>query len=70
LSLSRSWVIFTRERWAWHWARRNAPEWAALMQRRAEWCLANYELRPQARGFVGYEMRREGAHWTFANRAN
>jgi hypothetical protein len=61
----KSWVILTRERYAWHWARDHAIAWTPVMQRRAALCLSQYELRPEARGLVGMEMSRKGGRWTY-----
>jgi hypothetical protein len=38
--LSRSTLV--RERWAWHWAQRNALRWTPEMRRHADRCLEHY----------------------------
>ena len=39
----RSQAVLVRERWAWHWAKRNALDWTPAMQRHADWCLESYK---------------------------
>ena len=46
----RSQAVLVREHWAWHWAKRHAPDWTPAMQRHADWCLESYkrdESNPQ-----------------------
>ena len=47
----RSQAVLVRERWAWHWAKRNALQWTPEMRRHAAWCITDLTLvvrRPPA----------------------